>query len=141
MKTIYWCNFFFWGGGVNEMFYGWCKNGEYVNKFILIFVLLLFFNFTLQKCAINNWQDFFRSESFQELLCAIFFFLQWIWHTFAIYSQLSLNKHLFRRTTLWCWPLSLSSHLTVTMLPIRRKPLKDGQPTLLKPSPDNWEII
>ena len=33
-----------------------------------------FFNFTLQKCAINIWQDFFRSESFQELLCAIFFF-------------------------------------------------------------------
>ena len=25
-----------------------------------------------------------------------FFFLQWIWHTFAIYSQLSLNKHLFK---------------------------------------------
>ena len=33
-----------------------------------------------------------------------------------LYSQLFLNKHLFRRTTLWCWPLSLSSHLTVTML-------------------------
>ena len=49
----------------------------------------------------------------------------------------SLNKHLFRQTTLWCWPLSLSSHLTVTMLSIRRKPLKDGQPTLLKPSTDN----
>ena len=62
----------FWG--VNKMFYGRCKNGEYVNNFILIFLLLLFFNFTLQKCAINIWQDFFRSESFQELLCAIFFF-------------------------------------------------------------------
>ena len=56
------------------MFYGRCKNGEYVNNLILIFVLLLFFNFTLQKCAINIRQDFFRSESFQELLCAIFFF-------------------------------------------------------------------
>ena len=37
----------FWG--VNKMFYGRCKNGEYVNNFFIIFVLLLFFNFTLQK--------------------------------------------------------------------------------------------
>ena len=35
--------------GVNKMFYGRCKNGEYVNNFFIIFVLLLFFNFTLQK--------------------------------------------------------------------------------------------
>ena len=122
--------------GVSRMFYGRCKNGEYVNKFVIIFVLLLFFNFTLQKCAINIWQDFVRSVSVHELLCAIVFFS----NGFEInlpYCQLSLNKHLFRRTTLWCWPLSLPSHLTVTMLFIRRKPLKDGQPTLLKPSTDN----
>ena len=56
------------------MFYGRCKNGEYVNNFFIIFVLLLFFNFKLQKCAINIWQDFFRSVSVHELLCAIVFF-------------------------------------------------------------------
>ena len=122
----------FWG--VNGMFYGRCKNGEYVNNFIIIFVLLLW------KCVINVWQDFFRSESFHELLCAIVFFSNGF-EINLLYSQLSLNKHLFRRTTLWCWPLSLSSHLTVTMLSIRRKPLKDGQPTLLKPSTDNWEVL
>ena len=33
-----------------------------------------FFNFTLQKCAIDIWQDFFRSVSVHELLCAIVFF-------------------------------------------------------------------
>ena len=124
----------FWG--VNKMFYLRCKNGEYVNNFFIILVLLLFFSFTLQKCAINIWQDFFISVSFHELLCAIVFFPNGF-EINLLYSQLSLNKHLFRRTALWCWPLSLSSHLTVTMLSIRRKPLKDGQPTLLKPSTDN----
>ena len=124
----------FWG--VNKMFYLRCKNGEYVNNFFIILVLLLFFSFALQKCAINIWQDFFISVSFHELLCAIVFFSNGF-EIHLLYSQLSLNKHLFRRTTLWCWPLSLSSHLTVTMLSIRRKPLKDGQPTLLKPSTDN----
>ena len=125
----------FWGG-VNKMFYGRCSNSEYVNNFFIILVLLLFFNFTLQKCAINIWQDFFRSVSVHELLCAIFFFSNGF-EINLLCSQLSLNKHLFRRTTLWCWPLSLSSHLTVTMLSIRRKPLKGGQPTLSKPSTDN----
>ena len=124
------------GGVVNKMFYGRCNNSEYVNNFFIILVLLSFFNFTLQKCAINIWQDFFRSVSVHELLCAIFFFSNGF-EIHLLYSQLSLNKHLFRRTTLWCWPLSLSSHLTITMLSVRRKPLKDGQPTLLKPSTDN----
>ena len=31
-----------WGGGVNKVFYGRCKNGEYVNNFVIIFVLILF---------------------------------------------------------------------------------------------------
>ena len=128
----------FWG--LNKMFYGRCKNGEYVNNFFIIFVLLLFFNFKLQKCAINIWQDFFRSVSVHELLCAIGFFSNGF-EIHLLYSQLALNKHLFRRTTLWCWPLSLSSHLTITMLSIRRKPLKDGQPTLSKPSTNDSEML
>ena len=103
-------------------------------------LLYLFYYYFLilhfKKCAINIWQDFFRSVSVHELLCAIVFFSNGF-EINLLYSQLSLNKHLFRRTTLWCWPLSLSSHLTVTMLSIRRKPLKDGQPTLLKPLTDN----
>ena len=102
----------------------------------LFYYYYYFFNFKIQKCAINIWQDFFRSVSVHELLCAFFFFSNGF-EINLLYSQLSLNKHLFRRTTLWCWPLSLSSHLTVTMLSIRRKPLKDGQPTLSKPSTDN----
>ena len=69
----------------------------------------------MQKWAINIWQDFFRSVSVHELLFAIVFFSNGF-EIHLLYSQLSLNKHLFRRTTLWCWPLSLSSHLTVTML-------------------------
>ena len=124
----------FWG--VNKMFYGRCKNSEYVNNFFIIFVLLLFFNFTLQKCTINIWQDFFCSVFVHELLFAIVFSSN-AFEKNLLYSQLSLNKHLFRRTTPLCWPLSLSSHLTVTMLSLRLKPLKDGQPTLLKPSTDN----
>ena len=70
------------------MFYGRCKNGEYVNNFILIFLLLLLFNFTLQKCAINIWQDFFPSESFHELLCAIFFSPMDLTHICYIQSTL-----------------------------------------------------
>ena len=81
--------------GVNKMFYARCKNGEYVNNFIITFLLLLFFNFTLQKCAINIWQDFFRSESFHELLCAIVFFSN-EFEIHLLYSQLSLNKHFFK---------------------------------------------
>ena len=114
---------------VNKMFYGRCKNGEYVTTSLLY---LLFKN--VRSC--NIWQDFFRSESFHELLCAIVFFSNGF-EINLLCSQLSLNKHLFGRTTLWCWPLSLSSHLTLTMLSIRRNPLKDGQPTLLQPSTDN----
>ena len=106
------------------------------NVIALYLFYYYFFHFTLQKCAINIWQDFFLSVSVHELLCAIVFFSNGFEINF-LYSQLSLNKHLFRRTTLWCWPLSLSSHLTVTMLSIRRKPLKGGQPRLLKPSTDN----
>ena len=106
------------------------------NVIALYLFYYYFFHFTLQKCAINIWQDFFRSVSVHELFCAIVFFSNGF-EINLLYSQLSLNKHLFRRTTLWCLPLSLSSHLTVTMLFIRRKPLKDGQPTLLKPSTDN----
>ena len=122
---------------VNKMFYGRCKNGEYVTTSLLYlfyyyFLILLFKN--MRSC--NIWQDFFRSESFHELLCTIVFFSNGF-EINLLCSQLSLNKHLFGRTTLWCWPLSLSSHLTLTMLSIRRKPLKDGQPTLLKPSTDN----
>ena len=88
-----------------------------------------------EKYAINIWQDLFRSVSVHELLWAIVFFPNGF-EINLLYSQLSLNKHLFRRRILWCWPLSLSSHLTVPMLSVRRKPLKDGQPTLLKPSTD-----
>ena len=47
-----------------------------------------FFNFTLQKCAINIWQDFFRSESFQELLCAIFFSPMDLTHICYIQQQI-----------------------------------------------------
>ena len=101
--------------------------------FIIIIIIIIIF--TLQNCAINIWQDFFRSVSVHELLCAIVFFSNGF-EIHLLYSRLSLNKHLFRRRILWCWPLSLSSHLTVPMLSVRRKPLKDGQPTLLKPSTD-----
>ena len=102
------------------MFYGRCKNGEYVTTSLLYlfyyyFLILLFKN--MRSC--NIWQDFFRSESFHELLCAIVFFSNGF-EINLLCSQLSLNKHLFGRTTLWCWPLSLSSHLTLTMLSIRR---------------------
>ena len=51
-----------------------------------------FFNFTLQKCAINIWQDFFRSVSVHELLCGIVFFSNGF-EINLLYSQLSLNKH------------------------------------------------
>ena len=71
----------------------------------------------MQKCAINIWQDFFRSVSVHELLCAFVSFCNGFERN-LLYSQLSQHKHLFRRTTLWCWPLSLSSHLTVTVLSI-----------------------
>ena len=74
-------------------------HSEYFNNFFIIFVLLLFFDFTLQKCAINIWQDFFRSVSVHELLFAIVFFSNGF-EINLLYSQLSLNKHLFRRTTL-----------------------------------------
>ena len=47
----------------------------------------------------HHRQDFFRSESFHELLCAIVFFSNGF-EIHLLYSQLSLNKHLFRRTTL-----------------------------------------
>ena len=122
---------------VNKKFYGRCKNGEYVTTSLLYlfcyyFLILQFKN----ERSCNIWQYFFRSESFHELLCAIVFFANGF-EINLLCSQLSLNKHLFGRTTLWCWPLSLSSHLTVTMLSIRWKPLKDGQPTLLKPLTDN----
>ena len=122
---------------VNKMFYGRCKNVEYVTTSLLYlfyyyFLILQFKN----ERSCNIRQDFFRSESFHELLSAIVFFSNGF-EINLLCSQLSLNKHLFRRTTLWCWPLSLSSHLTLTMLSIRRNPLKDGQPTLLKPSTDN----
>ena len=74
-----------------------------------------FFNLKLQKFAISISQNFLRTEYFHELPCSIFFLL----HGFEI--NLYLRKSCYRntslnRTTPWCWPLSLSSHLTWTML-------------------------
>ena len=78
------------------MFYGRCKNGEYVTTSLLYlfyyyFLILLFKN--VRSC--NIWQDFFRSESFHELLCAVVFFSNGF-EINLLCSQLSLNKHLFK---------------------------------------------
>ena len=77
---------------VNKMFYGRCKNGEYVTTSLLYlfyyyFLILLFKN--VRSCYI--WQDFFRSESFHELLCAIVFFSNGF-EINLLCSQLSLNN-------------------------------------------------
>ena len=81
----------FWG--VSKVFYGRCKNGEYVNNFVNYICFNFFLIYYTSKCAIIIWQDFFRSVSVHELLCAIVF----LFNEFEInllYSQLSLNKHL-----------------------------------------------
>ena len=105
--------------GVNKMFYGRCKNGEYVNNFFIIFALLLFFNFTLQKMRDQHLARFL-SFSVRSWIALRYCLFSNGFQRNLLYSQLALNKHLFRRTILWCWPLSLSSLLTTTMLSIRQ---------------------
>ena len=40
-----------------------------------------------------------------------------------------------------CWFLPFFSHFTANILLLRRKPLKDGQRTLLKQLTDNWKVL
>ena len=105
--------------GVNKVFYGRCKNCEYVNNFV---VYDYFFNLTLQKCAINISKNLLRTEPFHELPCCIFFLLHGFEINLYLRNSFCTNTSL-NRTTPWCWTLSLSSHLTLTMLCLWRKPL------------------
>ena len=81
-----------------------------------------FFNLTLQKCAINISQNFLRRESFHELPCTTFFLLHGFEINLYLRKSCDTCKHLFKSdNSLWCWPLSLPSRLTLTMLSIRQK--------------------
>ena len=63
---------------------------SFLYLFYYYFLILHFKNVLSTFGKISFVQSPFRN------CFALFFFLQWIWHTFAIYSQLSLNKHLFK---------------------------------------------
>ena len=47
------------------------------------------------------------------------------------YRGLNSNGHLYKTDT-WCWSPPFFNYFTVTILPIRRKPLQDGQQTIGK---------
>ena len=108
MKTIYLCTIL---GGKQGVLRGMLKLWICLTTSLFYYH---FFNLKLQKFAISISQNFSRTEYFHELPCSIFFLL----HGFEI--NLYLRKSCYRntslnRTTPWCWPLSLSSHLTWTM--------------------------
>ena len=65
----------------------------HVNNFI---VLLLFFNLTLQKCAINISQNFLRTAEVLSWIALLYFFLtSWIWNKF-VFEKILLYKQLFK---------------------------------------------
>ena len=85
----------FWG--VNKVFYGQCKNGEYVNNF---YTYIIFLISHIKNVGSTFLKISFVQSPFKNCL-ALFFFLFWIWNKFVyekilLYSQLSLTKHLFK---------------------------------------------
>ena len=76
-----------------QNFLGRCKNGEYVNNFVIIFVLIFFLIYYTSKMRDQHLARFL-SFSVRSWIALRYLFFSNGFEINLLYSQLSLNKHL-----------------------------------------------
>ena len=85
--------------GVNKVFYGRCKNCEYVEQ---LRRLWLFFQFNPSKMSDKHFAKSLTYRALSWIALLYFFLTSWIWNKF-VFEKLFLYKHLFK----WDNPLVL----------------------------------